>query len=92
MVERSIQGLLVFLLHFVRLPRRHGLLNPNDSIDIIYCLHRVYFDHINQSITAFVRSWVMPKLKSEGNKTPLDLFFNSSREESADPDLDPSLV
>ena len=63
-----------------------GLLCPSDPTDI-YCLHRIYLDRINESISEFVCSWSMHKIRSAGNRTPIDLFL-SSRQGVSNLDMD----
>lgn len=50
------------------------LLDPLNEVDL-YCLHYIYISRINKCLFEFKESWNNHGLSSEGNMTPLQLFF-----------------
>lgn len=56
-----------------------GLLNPSDDVHI-YCLHYLYKDLINESLNHFVNAWNNHKLRTVGNRTPLQTFIMGMQE------------
>ena len=52
----------------------NGILNPDDSIDL-FCLHLVTFDLLQRSLNEFKISWNNHSLRTEGEKTPRQLFI-----------------
>ena len=66
------------------------LLDPLDDRDL-FCLHYIFLPRINQSLHHFVRAWNRHPLRSEGNRTPLQIWTDGMQE-ATDPDLNlPSL-
>lgn len=51
-----------------------GLLDP-DNDHHLFCLHFVYLPVINDILRKFARSWLNHKVRTAGNKTPLQLFI-----------------
>ena len=51
-----------------------GLLDP-DNDNHLFCLHFVYLPVINDILGKFARSWLNHKVRTAGNKTPLQLFI-----------------
>lgn len=51
-----------------------GLLDP-DNDHHLFCLHFVYLPVINDILGKFARSWLNHKIRTTGNKTPLQLFI-----------------
>lgn len=51
-----------------------GLLDP-DNDNHLFCLHFVYLPVINDILGKFARSWLNHKIRTVGNKTPLQLFI-----------------
>ncbi|KAK3736979.1 hypothetical protein QZH41_004685 [Actinostola sp. cb2023] len=51
-----------------------GLLDP-DNDSHLYCLHMVFLPRINDMLQTFVASWNNHKVRTAGNKTPLQLFI-----------------
>ena len=51
-----------------------GSLQP-DNENQLFCLHFVYLPVINDILGTFARSWVNHKIRTAGNKTPLQLFI-----------------
>lgn len=56
------------------------ILNPDNDVDI-YCLHEVFTNRINKSLSEFVSSWHNHSLSSERSLTPLQLFYAMAREQ-----------
>ena len=51
-----------------------GILDPSNEVDI-FCLHFVFLPRINKSLKDFQGSWNCHSLSSEGNMSPIQLFF-----------------
>ena len=51
-----------------------GILDP-DNEDHLFCLHELYKSAINNMLGKFSDSWLNHKLRTAGNKTPLQLFI-----------------
>ena len=51
-----------------------GLLDPEND-NHLFCLHFVYLPVINDILGKFARSWLNHKVRTAGNKTPLQLFI-----------------
>ena len=51
-----------------------GVLDP-DNDEHIFCLHVVYQPAINNMLVKFTQSWINHKIRTAGNKTPLQLFI-----------------
>lgn len=51
-----------------------GILDP-DNEDHLFCLHELYKPLINIVLGKFCDSWLNHKLRTAGNKTPLQLFI-----------------
>ena len=51
-----------------------GLLDPNDDIDL-YALHLVYLPKIQAQLDLFRRGWCFHRLRTEGNRTPHQLWI-----------------
>ena len=58
------------LFHYLE---SQGLLDAENEIHI-FCLHAVFLPRINHCITCFINMWNNHKLRTAGNKTPLQLF------------------
>ena len=54
-----------------------GLLNIDDSGDM-FALHYVYIPLINQALCCFVEGWCHHKIRTENNRTPLQLWISGS--------------
>ena len=52
-----------------------GVLNVDDSTDL-FALHFVYIPLINQSLGCFVDGWCHHRIRTESNKTPLQLWIS----------------
>ncbi|XP_063964871.1 uncharacterized protein LOC129282611 [Lytechinus pictus] len=50
-----------------------GLLNVDDAVQI-WALHYIYLPRINQDLKLFIGQWNNHGLRTEGSKTPLQLF------------------
>ena len=53
---------------------RTGLLDPNDEKHL-WCLHLVYLPLINKHLKIWKDAWVQHPLRSEKNKTPMQLWI-----------------
>lgn len=51
-----------------------GILDPSDNIDL-FALHFVYIPRINQQLETFCRTYSHHRLRSEGNRTPYQLWI-----------------
>ena len=51
-----------------------GLLDPLDPLDT-FSLHYVYKSMINESIQEFLLAWSVHKIRTAGNRSPLELFL-----------------
>ena len=52
----------------------NGLLDPTSPVDL-FCLHVVYKPYINHCMSVFVEAWNSHPLRTEGNKTPSQLWI-----------------
>lgn len=52
----------------------HGMLDPLSDVDVL-CLHLVYIPRINQSLEEFTRQHNNHPLRTEHNRSPLQLFY-----------------
>ena len=50
-----------------------GLLDPSDEIDL-YCLHFIFIPRINQQLDVFRAAYCRHKLRTEHNRSPLQLW------------------
>ena len=58
---------------------QQGELDPSDQIDL-FCLHYVFLPRINRCLKEFVDQWNNHGLRTEGNKSPVQLFVGKSME------------
>ena len=54
---------------------RLGVLDPNNDVHI-WCLHLVYLTILNQHLTNWKKAWIHHPMRSERNKSPLQLWIN----------------
>ena len=52
---------------------QRGLLNPVNEVHL-FALHFIYLSKINKSLEAFKNGWNMHGIRTENNKSPLQLF------------------
>ena len=64
----------VFYMTFSSL-EDEGLLDPNDSTDL-YCLHYVFLPRLNHALETFQDSYNHHSLRTEGNKSPNQLWIS----------------
>ena len=62
-----------------------NILDVDNDVDL-YCLHEVFIDRINSSLSDFIGSWNSHPLTSENNQTPAQLFYTGNNHESSDSD------
>jgi len=62
----------------------NGYLDP-DNEDHLFCLHFIYIPLINDSLSKFVNSWNNHKVRTAGNKTPIQLFIMGMQQIGNDP-------
>ncbi|XP_072019067.1 uncharacterized protein [Amphiura filiformis] len=62
-----------FYIQFKEFETR-GILDPDNELHI-FCLHKIYLPRINYLLNSFVDMWNNHRLRTEGNRTPLQLFF-----------------
>lgn len=58
-----------------------GVLNVDSEVDL-YCLHQVFVNRINKSLSDFAHSWNNHSISTEGSMTPLQLFHTGQCEDS----------
>ena len=64
-----------------------GVLNIDNEVDL-YCLHQVFVNRINKSLSDFTHSWNNHSLSTEGSMTPLQLFHTGQSEDSSESEDD----
>lgn len=64
-----------------------GWLNPDKEVDL-FALHWSYMPQIQNHLQEFRSAWNSHSLRSEGNRTPLQLWSNNVREDSNQIDID----
>lgn len=52
----------------------HGILNPDEDAHL-WCLHYVFIPIINRHLTNWKNSWVHHPLRTERNKSPMQLWI-----------------
>ena len=57
----------------------HNMLDADDEIHI-WCLHMVYLPMINQHLETWKASWVHHPLRTERNKSPMQLWIGGLHE------------
>ena len=62
-----------------------NILDVDNDVDL-YCLHEVFTDRINSSLSDFIGSWNSHPLTSENNQTPAQLFHTGNNHETSDSD------
>lgn len=53
---------------------QENMLDPSDDLDIT-CLHFVFLPKINETLNSFLDMWNNHKLRTEKNKSPIQLFM-----------------
>lgn len=77
------QGSLALFYELFQQLEQHGVLDPTNEIDLV-SLHHVFIPLINASLLQFRQAWMHHKLRTEGNKTPLELWNTGSHERYTD--------
>ena len=62
-----------------------NILDVDNDVDLC-CLHEVFTDRINSSLSDFISSWNNYPLTSENNQTTDQLFYIENNHESSDSD------
>ena len=73
------QGSLSLFYELFQQFEHHGLLDPTNEIDLV-SLHHVFIPLINASLLEFRQAWKHHKIRTEGHKTPQELWSNGSSE------------
>ena len=68
----------LFYACFSNLEREH-LLNPDEELHI-YALHWSFLPHLQRHLQFFTDGWNNHRLRTEGNKSPLQLWTQNQRE------------
>lgn len=68
-----------------------GIFNCDNEVDL-YCLHQVFLNRINVSLSDFVTSWNNHSISTEGNLTPSQLFHMGQCEDSSESDEDSQIL
>ena len=55
--------------------RERWIVDPDNDNHLLFCLYFVYLPIINDIMGKFARSWLNHKIRTTGNKTPLQLFI-----------------
>ncbi|KAF3837182.1 hypothetical protein F7725_004646 [Dissostichus mawsoni] len=63
---------------------REGLLNPDCEVHL-YALHWCFVPHIQKHLQFFQRGWNCHRLRTEGNRSPLQLWTRHEREAQQEP-------
>uniref|UniRef100_A0A3B1IPT3 Integrase catalytic domain-containing protein n=1 Tax=Astyanax mexicanus TaxID=7994 RepID=A0A3B1IPT3_ASTMX len=63
---------------------REGLLNPDKEVHI-YALHWIFLPQIQRHLQFFRDGWNHHRLRTEGNRSPLQLWIQNHREVHQDP-------
>ena len=95
-VHRCVASIFTTTFRTLESDQKLDALNEVD----LYCLHYVFLPCINKSLLEFCESWNHHALSSEGNKSPLQLFFEGSMHtfsapdyrETGTPDVDVSIL
>lgn len=69
-MHRCVTGIFYKLFYFLE---HHNLLDPINE-NHLYALHYVYLPRINQGLQLFLESWNNHHIRTEGGKTPHQLF------------------
>ena len=69
-LQRCVIQLYYQLFYYLE---QRGLLNPVNEVHL-FALHFVYLSKINKSLEAFKNGWNMHGIRTENNKSPLQLF------------------
>ena len=56
----------------------HGILNVDDEVDL-WCLHFVFMKEINDSLFRWTEAWIRHPLRTEHNRSPLQLWIRGMR-------------
>ena len=67
-------GCICYFYRLFRNLEEVGLLNVDECTDL-FALHFVYIPWINQSLDCFVDGWCHHRIRTENNKTPLQLWI-----------------
>ena len=56
----------------------YGILDPDDEVDL-WCLHFVFMREINDCLSRWVEAWIRHPLRTEHNRSPLQLWIRGIR-------------
>jgi len=69
-------GCITFFYHLFYEMEDNGLLNPDCDKDI-FCLHTVFLPEIQSHLDSFSAGWCHHRLRTEHNKSPLQMWIES---------------
>jgi len=68
------QGCLSLFYQIFHYLERRGLLDTDDDTHM-WCLHDIYLAMLNKHLQTWRDAWVHHPLRTEGNKTPMQLWI-----------------
>ena len=82
---RDVYGNVLDLFYSVFCTLEHnGALNPDSELDL-YSLHWVFIPHIQRHLQSFKETWNNHGLRTEHNRTPLQLWQHTPHDQDAGP-------
>ena len=72
------QGVLKPFYILFYLMEDYGILDPCDETDL-WCLHYVFLKEINDCLSRWVEAWIRHPLRTEHNRSPLQLWITGMR-------------
>ena len=72
------QGVLKPFYILFHLMEDYGILDPCDETDL-WCLHYIFLKEINDCLSRWVEAWIRHPLRTEHNRSPLQLWITGMR-------------
>ena len=69
------QGCLSLFYQIFQYLERQGLFDTDDDDTHMWCLHYIYLPMMNKHLQTWRDAWVHHPLRTEGNKTPMQLWI-----------------